>query len=269
MIYDWLRNPPVVGQCLALMRPRSVGTPGPSRVSRRGSPPASRHHQCPHRPADFGSLTPHAIDVGPLKTEPPQKTPWHKGKSPGAGEKVNCRARSIRIRLKREAEWDPNVAAVNQNVCKGVKWPCAWWTDPSVCAPTERGDDLRCRFPCPTERQFVDPSIHRPTTESRPHERRRAVHDHADQVGNNRLDVPAGAEARLSQFFLIQFSSQVSDLATFVCSRSEDPLTIHGQRLAQRRLSKATFLAWYLFRCQESRRRQSNGPWPPSDSVRA
>ena len=113
------------------MRPRSVGTQGPSRVSRRGSPPAGHHYQRPYGPADFGSLTPPTIDVGPLKTEPPQKTSWHKGKSPGAGEKVNCRARSIRIWLKREAERDPNVAAVNQNVCKGVKWPCAWWTDPS------------------------------------------------------------------------------------------------------------------------------------------
>ena len=63
-------------------------------------------------------------------------------------------------------------------------------------------------------------------------------------------------EARLCQFFLIQFSSQVSDLATFVGSRREDSLTIHDQDSRQRRLSRATFPAWYRFRCQESRRCQ-------------
>jgi hypothetical protein len=55
-------------------------------------------------------------------------------------------------------------------------------------------------------RQLVDRASQAPAADGQPHEGSRAVGQRADEVGGDRLDVPAGAQARRRELRLVQFA---------------------------------------------------------------
>ena len=128
------------------------------------------------------------------------------GVGPVKKSKGQCGA--LGIGLIRQAERDPDVAAVRQNISEPGERSRNRWIQPHLSARPLVSGDLRSRQPRAPTCQLINRAMHTATAEGRPLEHPEAIGEHTHQVRAHRLDVPARAQTRGRQLLIVQVVQQ-------------------------------------------------------------